>query len=227
MWRVAARGASGLMVCLTVGGCSLLFGKQIPTEVFVLTQNGTPPVVASDQALRVGVGPLRMPGYLDRPEMVVRIEANQVAPVPGARWGEPLAKSVLTIFGDDLGFRVGASEVLLFPWWTNQRIDYKVSVEVIRFEAEAGSSASALAADGAPAEGNVRLWARWWVDPGAVGAPDFGSEYDRRRPVAVTDGDAIARTMSVLLDDLATEIASAIGGHKVGRSPASAGPGPS
>ncbi len=221
MRRVGAGGACGLMACLTLTGCSLLFGQQPPTNLFVLTQNGTSPVVSSERALRVGVGPLRMPGYLDRPEMVVRIEANRVAPVPGARWAEPLSTSMLSIIGDDLGLRLGAGEILLFPWWANQRIDYKISVDVIRFEAEAGASTPVT--DAATGTGSVRLWARWWVDLSASGFSDFGAEFDRRRPVVVTDGEAIARTMSDLLDDLATEIASTVDRHAAGGSPAPAG----
>ncbi len=205
-----------LLAASMLSGCSSLFAPQAPVDVFVLNQHGAPPAVSSGSSLRLGVGPVRVPAYLNRSEVMVRVAPNRLEPLPNARWGEPLTQSVIGIFGDDLGFRLDAAEVFFFPWWANQKIDYRITAEVIRFEAEAAPAPAAGGA-AAPADGRVRLWARWRVDPRASGQADFGSEYDQRRSVDTRNGEAVADALSGLIDDLAREIAEAIGRH--GTSP--------
>jgi uncharacterized lipoprotein YmbA len=93
------------------------------------------------RSLVVGLGPIKLPGYLDQTSLVRRLDNEQIALIPNARWASPLPKQFERALALRLMDALGARDVVLFPWWPGQRIDVAVELTVLGFETDAAGMA--------------------------------------------------------------------------------------
>ena len=98
-------------------------------------------------ATAVGVGPVELPKYLDRPQIAVRSGANELLYNETHRWAEALQDNVTDVLAENLARLVPTDRVTVFPWGRMTTIDYQVVAEISRFDADAS--------------GNVVLSANW------------------------------------------------------------------
>lgn len=190
--RVASL-AFGLTL-LGASGCGLLRGpSDHPTNFYVLTAVSQPGEVAPGRRLTLGLGPLTLPQYLDRPEMVTRVEPNQLSFDEFNRWAEPLKDNFVRVLAHDLDVLVGFERVVFYPWYESTQMDYAVSVVVLRFETQP--------------DGDALLDARWGIGDG------HGHVFvDRAAHFSRPAGSPAkaAAALSNLVGDLARDIASAL-----------------
>ena len=133
------RLALGLALA-TLSACGLL-GPPRPDPSRFFTLSTPAPESGRMSSLTIGMGPNTWPGYLERPQMVTRLDDERIVLSPTDRWGEPLR----TQFERGLAFQLmgdlGTDEVVVFPWWPSRRIDAIIQVNVRAFEANADGSA--------------------------------------------------------------------------------------
>lgn len=187
--------AAACAALATLAGCALLAPRNEPIRYFVLTPS--PPGTGSASAgsdLTIGLGPVTLPGYLDRREIVTRVAPNQVRLAQNEQWAEPLAENVRTVLAQDLATRLGGANVVVFPWLGAFRPDCRVRIDVTRFDATAA--------------GTAELAARWQVvcGSGVLAARDAWIS----RPINGGGTEAAVAALSEALGDLASEIAVAI-----------------
>ncbi len=194
------RPAVGLVTLLALAGCSPLAPRPDRTRYYTLAAvaDAPGPGVRHDVGM-VGLGPVELAGYLDRAELVSRVEPNRVAYSPTARWAAPLRAQIPEVLALDLARRLGADQVLTFPWAAAPAPRYVVDVDIPVFER-------------AP-DGTVTLVATWQLRDRVGGARRDGNEVViNERAAAATDAAAVA-AMSRALDGLAARLAAAIGGQ--------------
>lgn len=193
----AARSAAGLLGLLA--GALLLACATRGTEVreYVLSSSATAaPSDAPGRNLVIGVGPVSLPPYLRREELVTRVGANELRASDTHRWGEALDRGLARVVAESLAVRVPATQVYPFPWQSRARTDYRVSIDVDRFERMP--------------DGSVVLEARWALMRGNAAAPvDQGSASIRKETAGPTAADTVA-AMSSAADRLSQQIADAI-----------------
>jgi len=85
-----------------------------------------------------------VPDYLDRLEIVQRTGNNELKPVYSAQWGERLATMATRALAEDLMALLPNDEVVVLPSSGDRSADYKISVDFIRFESDAGGQAVAV-----------------------------------------------------------------------------------
>jgi len=189
-WLILTVGVLALAGCLSVAD---------PTKYYVLspTSPRDPTRTSSASSVAVGVGPVLIPGYLDRVQIVTRDANDEVAVAMYDRWAEPLESGIAQVLADNLGAHVGSERIAVFPWrgGVARVLDYQVVVVVLRFEGWPGRQAT--------------LDARWRL----VGKD--GNELALKRstinePVAGQGYQALVQGMNRLLSSLAREIASEI-----------------
>ena len=154
-----------LAASISVAGCAV----TDTTRYYALGQVGTgkvdavrnPPGPANPSTARgsqgetgtaaIGVGPVFVPGYLDRIQIVTRTGADQVDLSPFYRWAEPLDDGIARVLAEEIGARVPTDRIVMFPWRgvVAQALQYQVVVAVTRF-------------DGPPG-GNITLDTRWRI----------------------------------------------------------------
>ncbi len=116
------------------------------TRFFLLTP--LPPLETS-AAPRVtptlGLRPVELPEYLNRPQIVTRASENMLALAELDQWASPLREDVTRVLAADLASLVPAKRVVIFPWPRDYPLDYEVSVEVARLDGSPGANCSLLA----------------------------------------------------------------------------------
>lgn len=134
-----------------LGGC--FGGKSKPAKFYVLSSlpssNTQKQVAAVERSVAVGIGPVMLPHYLDRPEIVTRASPNQLDLAEFDRWAESLRDNFSRTLTENLSILLARHHVSVFPWDGSMPIDYQVAVDVTRFEGDA--------------DGNALLTARWSI----------------------------------------------------------------
>ena len=149
---------------------------------------------ASDLAL--AIGPVQLPAYLDRPQIVTRGSGNDVTLSEFDRWAEPLRDNITGVLADNLSRLVPTQRVSRYPAVPSADSDLRVTVEIIRF-------------DGAPA-GEVLLDARWSLIAGDATAPLQTQRSGISQPVAGSGLSAVVAAMNRAVDSLSREIAAGV-----------------
>lgn len=102
-----------------------------------------PPRAASvdaKPAFRVAIAPVTLPEALDRPQLVLRVAPNQLTVADAERWAEPLKREIARVLAQQLGARLPAAYVATSTQYGAQQADYRVLVDVLRFDAAPGKS---------------------------------------------------------------------------------------
>jgi len=198
MTRLLFAGALAV-AALVAGGC-LGPGTTRSTEFYVLSsvEPAAPEAEGSrpEGGAAVGVGPIALPAYLDRSEIIARTSANRIELYEFARWGEPLQTNFARVLANDVARLLPTDRVAVFPWDSSTPVAYRVEVEVARFGQEPG--------------GAVMLVARWQLfredERGRLLARRclYREEAERRDPAS-----AVA-AMSRALARLARDVSEAI-----------------
>jgi uncharacterized lipoprotein YmbA len=184
---------------LVVAGCS----QSPPTEFYTLSGMQLPPGGSSARKTVVGVGPVTLPDYLDRPQIVTRASGNRVILASFHSWVEPVDGMFTRVLVGNLSSLLATDNVVTLPQRRPMPLDYQVEVDVARFDADV--------------TGRAVLDARWRV---------FGKDGDLLvgegrstivEPVAEPGSyEAIVAAMSQALAQMSSTIAGTIEQHRSG-----------
>jgi uncharacterized lipoprotein YmbA len=129
---------------LIMGSC-IGAGTQRQTKYYVLSslQSDTTPTppLADLSDIAIGVGPIRMPMYLDRSDIVTRGSQNEVEIADFAQWAGPLPENFSRVLAENLSVLLTTDKVAVFPFGRTDSIDYNITVYVTRFDGSPGDSA--------------------------------------------------------------------------------------
>jgi uncharacterized lipoprotein YmbA len=98
----------------------------------------------STKCVVLGVGPVEIPSYLDRQEVVFRIGPNEVQPSDFHRWAEPIQQGIARVVADSISKAMCVARVEYYPWRTYLSVDFQVSMRVRRFEGYPGREVELL-----------------------------------------------------------------------------------
>jgi len=199
--RPSHLAALGAALALALAGCVSL--KRTPeARFFTLRSLAEPPagVKAQVTAGVVGVLPVVVPGYLDRPQVVSWVAPGELRIDEFLRWAEPLDAGVSRTLAENLQALLPENRIIRAPWPSSAKLRCRVRVELRRF--------------GPQTNGDVQLEGRWALLP----VPDERAllvrsvSLHRPRAARELDPGAEVEAMSGLVADLAKEIAAAVEG---------------
>ena len=131
-----------LLIPVIVWSCSIFPPRPEP-NFFILTpvpdhesssMNAAGSPRGSYPPIELGLGPVRFPAYLDRLEMVTRIDENRLAISDTNRWAAPLDAAFTKILAQDLESRMPDSHVALYPWYKDHVPEFQIIIDVHRFD---------------------------------------------------------------------------------------------
>ena len=96
--------------------------------------------VASELGVAVGLGPIQLPEYLDRPQIVTRVSPNEIRFAEFHRWAAPLGGDFSNILAENLSILLATERIALYPWKSTTPIDCRVEIDVSRFDGRPGDS---------------------------------------------------------------------------------------
>jgi len=108
---------------------------------YMLTADSKLPSSRSSSDLVLGVGPVRLPDYIDRAELVFQSGPNRFEVPPEHRWAGDLEQSFSSVLATNIGHRANTASVYSFPWEPSLRPRYTVPVRVHQFHALSGGDA--------------------------------------------------------------------------------------
>jgi uncharacterized protein len=97
---------------------------------YVLTADGPAP---SGGGPGIGVGPVTLAEYIDRPNLVISESPNQLSVAEDHRWAGDLAASITRVTAANLGRRLNTGNVRTYPWRNDSEISYQVTLDIRQF----------------------------------------------------------------------------------------------
>ena len=148
---------------------------------------------------------LRLPQYLDRPQIVTRGSDHRLRMTEHQQWGGNLRDDMTRVLAENLGRQLPGDRVIAAPSHIALQPDYRIEVDVQRFEREAN--------------GSVRLAARWWISRGSDGVLLASPEASFSGPPVDEDAyEALVASRSTFLGYLSQAFADSIRARAAGGS---------
>jgi uncharacterized protein len=169
-------------------------GCRSPQSHFY-TLSATATRTTIESSLSISVGPVSVPSVVDRPEIVVSTGPNEVWLDDLNRWASPLQDNLSRAVAENLVAILGTPHVSLFPQTLVSGTDYRVAIEVRRFESTPGKTATLDAL---------------WIVSRKDGNTQTG-RFEGTEEVHGKNYDALAAAHSRAVTKLSQDIAQAIG----------------
>jgi uncharacterized protein len=184
-------------VALLLQGCSFLEPLPDPSRFYVLTsaEAGAPDGRPLPD-LSIGLGPLRLPDYLHRQEIIRRAGLNEVQPWGANRWAGTLDSNASRVLAQNLSADLGTDRVWMYPSFEISHTDYLIDVTVVRFDLDTQNTAF--------------LNARWEVRSNKDKTRTISRETRATHAAASADAGAGVDALSQSLGDLSKDIAAAV-----------------
>lgn len=141
----------------------------------------------------IGLGPIKLPPYLDRPEVVTRAAPNRLELSKEDRWGESIQNGFTSAMERNLAAETGAA-VIDFPWYNTVHIDMQVQIDVYRFETDSNGTAT--------------LSAKWTILDSTGKNILYTVESNLTQPSKPGDTTDAAAALSRTIGDLSGQIAN-------------------
>ena len=195
------RLAVAALAAVLLAGCSGLSGsKQEKTTFYSLAPaQGLSPIMTVGKTMIVGVGPVYLPEYLNRPQIVTFTSAYELELSEFNRWGGALDSDMNRVLTQNLSRLLPAMRIVSLPVRITANPDIQVVLQVLSFERTAS--------------GEVVLVVSWGV-LGEDGRKALALRETTFR-VQPTDAsyEAVVAAMSETLTGLSVEIAGEIAKH--------------
>ena len=192
-----ALSSLGIALCLLLlAGC--LGGSSPPVRYYVLSPLPETAKNTDTDTLAVEISTIHLPQYLDRPHLVTRSGDNRLKILQSHQWGGNLRKDMMRTLAINLSQLLRTPNVTIAPHRSAARGDYRVSIEILKFEKDT--------------DNHVRLTAQWQITSGierkmlASNMTTLGSD----KPAAEDNYDEVVAMMSDEFGALAEAIARTI-----------------
>ena len=153
------------------------------------------PVRSEDKPVSIAIGPLDLPNYLQRNQIVTR-KNHRLKIDEYHRWGASFESSILNTLGENVRQLVNSSHIVIYPSLPRFNIDYRLVFDVVQFEGVLGEEAV--------------LNVRWLVLDGK-GKHALSVEHSKlTQTLEGKSYDALVEAYSALLSQLSQEMAKAI-----------------
>ena len=205
--RGAAAGALVVALVILAGCSSLLAPQPDPSKFFVLsaTAPSTPPPASAAGDLSIGLGPVRLPSYLSgRDEIATRAAPNQIEYSAADRWAEPVDTNFSRVLGKDISDSLANVQIVAYPWFRSTPIDYKIEINVERFERDQN--------------GDSELSAHWTIRDGKSDQALLDRQSSIHHATQAKGAGASVAALSANVGDLCDQIVTALRGLQEERS---------
>jgi len=179
-----------LAVCFSACG-----GKSATSQFYVLSPLPQPSLSAGE-GMTIGVFPVSMPDYLDRPQIVTRVSDNEIKLDEFSRWAEPLKDSFTRALVQNLSTLLNTAKVVRTTRSAGVPMALQVGVEVVQFDGTLG--------------GEVVLIVQWGVFEADGKKLLMGKRSSFKEPTGAATYEALVAAESRAVAALSREIAEAI-----------------
>jgi uncharacterized protein len=185
-----------ILFCITsfmLTGCA----SSQPTRFFVLnaleySRKEPPQTCQHDRIFTVGINPVNMPRYLDRPQIMTRVNDNELRLSELNVWAEPLKDTLTRVIAQNLR-SVPCADIVIMPKALSKQIIYRLSADVIRLDGTLG--------------GQALLHVQWSIIEEQTQKMLIAKVSTYREPVQSHDYNALVYAYNRVLDSFSQEVA--------------------
>lgn len=186
-----------LTVVCALTACSVLKPQPDRSRFYVLTATiEAPGPPAADDELILGIGPIKLPDYLERSQLVTRVGENQVVFSQFERWAEPIELNFGRVLGENLSRLLNTEKIISLPAFVPLSLQYEVPLEILQFESDD--------------KGVVELAARWAIRNPTDRKLLYTTETRIIETASANKTEAVVATLSRAVGKLGEEIAAEI-----------------
>ena len=127
-----------LLCAVACCGCA----SSPPSNFYTLSAATAPAAGDASVSYTVALGAVSLPEALDRPQIVTRAGSNEVSIDDFERWAGPLKDELARVIAMDLTRLLNGASVFTYPQSAMIEADYKVLIDVQRFDSALGEAAS-------------------------------------------------------------------------------------
>jgi uncharacterized protein len=188
------------VVSIMLAGCA----TSKPSRYYVLNApENAQNACKGGRIITIGISPVDLPKYLDRPQIMTRINDNELQLSEFHQWAEPLKDNISRVIAQNLSGSLCAG-IKMFPWTGSEQFDYRLSTRLIRL-------------DGAPG-GEAFLDVQWTISDQQSNKLLITKESRFTEHVGSNSYDALVSAYSRLINSFSKEIADSFISVKQGKS---------
>ncbi len=146
--------------------------------------------------MSLGLGPISLPKYLDRPHIVTRLSAHEIDLAEFHKWGAPLKDNLSHVLMENLSSLLATNQIVEYPWNRSHLPDYQLSLEVMQFDGAKNQEAT------------LRVRWRLAADDGKRVLEEKTSQFSE--VISGSNYEDLVEAMSRMLAAFSQEIADAI-----------------
>jgi len=143
-----------------------------------------------DEGPMIGLGPIRLPEYLDRFQMVVAVSENKYKLIDGHRWAEKLDQNISLALFKTLPSQLGTDRMIRYPWPQRPGVDFQVKIDILELNVDQ--------------DGQSQLVAQWSIKSKDKTILNKRSTFTAQ--ASTTDIDKMVQAQSECLTQLGQEI---------------------
>lgn len=187
-----------LIFTLAAGGCVSIPVSPGPRFYTLRTQDESevPQKFNIAQDIIIGVGPVRIPEYLNRPQIVTQDAKKMLTFAQFDRWGESLDIALTRLIGADLSVALPQANLNIYPWNLAIPVKYQVFADVIQLESEL--------------QKDLFFVVQWSLIDAQNNKMLFMKRSEFRKPVIPQNYSGLVETLSSACASLSSEIAEKI-----------------
>ncbi|MCF8468049.1 MAG: PqiC family protein [Sneathiella sp.] len=185
------------LITVVLGACSALPGSD-PTRFYILKpasglmpENGK---LSLAEGINVGIGPVQIPGYADRSQIVTFDAGSQITVSDFDHWAEPLSEGIKRVVSANVSTLIGSGKVFPYPAdFRPGKQSIQVAIEIIDVTQMAN--------------GTAKLSARWHIKQMYDNQVVIRNSQTYEKEAVAGDYGSYANALSELLGRLSVDIA--------------------
>lgn len=143
----------------------------------------------------IGVGPVKIPGYMNRPQIVTRDKNKMLKFAQFDRWAESLDTALTRLINENLTIMLPQATIELFPWNLLIPLRYQVIADIIKIESQL--------------DGDLILVAQWSIIDLDKKTAVFTKRSEFLQPINPHNYAGLAEALSIACTALSSQIADA------------------
>ena len=177
------------ILTLLLYGC----GTSPVPDYYLLTANAQP-VSGASSDLIIGVGPIEVSDFLERPQIAIHSGTNRLEVDELNRWAEPLDRAVIRVMALNLAALMGTEKITGFPWRRDDRPDVAIRIAILELDHRQGQAVLGVS----------------WVLVDTESQQSVHQELKRYQQSSSNEPELLAAAYSDLLVELAADIVNRI-----------------
>jgi len=145
----------------------------------------------------IGIGPVKIPEYQDRPQIVTITQDHMLQFAQFDRWGESLDLGLANLIREDMTLMLPAAKLTLYPWNPSVAVKYQVAIEVVQLDSQFNKG--------------LFLAVQWMIIDVQTSKTMIIKRSEFHRSINPPNYSGLAQTLSTACASLSSQIAEALG----------------